>query len=264
MRREKMIAKRGTFFVIAGLAVGIVVITYLLTLKTEPTSVNEAKGTSNVGADEIQPTHVLEYDLPPARIPPLNCVSKCQHGFVDMAYTAANLPENTQPVWVSKVSRFATASVENGILTLDTTSSVQESARFTQNWTASNIYGSVVQARMRLDYYIGKPSLGGAAIWVEDDAHVEVLLISPERIQLYFSKLSYSMDTTDAYHTFRITVLGDSINVYVDGELVIDGAGTFGRSKVKTSNWIAFGDGSAGASSKSSWDYVQYCYCTNE
>jgi hypothetical protein len=153
------------------------------------------------------------------------------------------------------------AATADGFLTLDTTRDVQQFAYFQRKWEASNAQGVTVEARLRLDSYTGDPNLGGAGIWVEDDLHAEVVLIHPEGIRLYASGLSHRMQTMDRHHTYRITASGRDIHVYVDGVRVIDGTGAFGANSWKANNMVAFGDGSRGASSRTSWDYVLYSKC---
>lgn len=172
-------------------------------------------------------------------------------------YTADALPGNSAPAWSSQLSPTAHVDTSSGFLYLDTTNDIQEQAFFAQNWNASSAQGAAVEARVRLDDFTGDPKVGGAAIWIEDDVNAETLIIHPQGIQLYASKLSYNMDTMDGYHLYRIVTLGNDIKVYVDGKLAIDGAGALGHAR-GSHNRVAFGDGSSGASSRSSWDYVRY------
>ncbi len=177
-------------------------------------------------------------------------------------YAATALPQQSNPTWIPNVTAgtmpIATAG---GFLSIDTTSSPQQYAYFQRNWQAANSQGVTVEARVRLDSYSGDRNLGGAAIWVEDDINAEVLLIHPEGIRLYASGRVHHMQTMDRHHTYRITAVGRDIHVYVDGVRVIDGTGVFGTNSWKANNMVAFGDGSGGASSKSSWDYVLYSRC---
>jgi hypothetical protein len=56
----------------------------------------------------------------------------------------------------------------------------------------------------------------------------ERLTLYPDRIELHFNQdISYEMDTTDEFHTYRVVTEGDDLQVYVDGELRLDAPGTY-------------------------------------
>lgn len=177
-------------------------------------------------------------------------------------YSGVALPQFSQPAWTPNVTAGTTVGLSGGFLNIDSMSSTSDNAYFMRSWGALNSAGTTVEARMRLDDYSGDVNIAGAAIWVEDDRNAEVLLIRPGGIQMYFTGLTYAMNTMDTYHTYRIVSGGSDIKVFVDGTLAIDGTGTFGRNTWAARNMIVFGDGSYAASSRSSWDYVRYYNCT--
>ncbi len=76
---------------------------------------------------------------------------------------------------------------------------------------------------------------GSSFIIVSNGVAQERLTLWPDRIELHFNRdISYEMDTTDDFHTYRIVTEGDDIQVFVDGELRLDGSGTYtGRGNAK-------------------------------
>ncbi len=66
-------------------------------------------------------------------------------------------------------------------------------------------------------------------IIVANGVAYERVALYPDHIAFYEAKLSHEMDTTDAFHTYRVVLRGKDIRVYVDGELRLDGTGRFTR-----------------------------------
>lgn len=201
---------------------------------------------------------VVALTLSPTDVYAANCA--CSADAVH--YTADTLPEIASPAWTPFVTEGATSVVNaGGVLHINSTSSLTDVGRFRRNWDGTNAEGVTIEARMKLNDYIGNVGLGGSAIWVEDDVSADVLIIEPDGIHLYASGLSAVFPTNDGFHRYRITAKDDDILVYVDGQLAIDGRGHFGENWWMPRSMIAFGDSSHGASSDSSWDYVRYSRC---
>lgn len=168
---------------------------------------------------------------------------------------------HTHTTWDIAKSPNSKMKVERGLLFLDTIENNNDSLVFSKHWEANASTGLIVEARLKVDKYIGAANLGGSAIWVGDDSSEEVLLITSNGISLYGSKLNYmwlSGEKMEDYHVYRIEAKNNNIKVYIDGELKIDGTGQYGVNHWTSRNWIAFGDGSRGASSKTTWDYIKY------
>jgi hypothetical protein len=55
----------------------------------------------------------------------------------------------------------------------------------------------------------------------------ERLMLYPDYIGTYHSRLRYDMDTTGDFHTYRIELTGSDLRVYVDGQLRLDATGRF-------------------------------------
>jgi hypothetical protein len=78
---------------------------------------------------------------------------------------------------------------------------------------------------------------------VSNGRSVEILSLEPDKVSLHFAGLSTSMDTTDRFHTYRLALRENDIRLYVDGDLVIDGAGRFTTSATDRAHWLAFSYG---------------------
>lgn len=91
------------------------------------------------------------------------------------------------------------------------------------------------------------------AIWAGATQSEAILLLTPSYIKEYGSGKTYSMSTTDDFHTYRIIVQGNNYTIYVDEIEVMSGS---------TKNWnrdvMYFGDGSGGSGGSAQWSCVSY------
>lgn len=98
---------------------------------------------------------------------------------------------------------------------------------------------------------------GGSFLIIGDGVTHERLGIWPDHIDLYMHKdIRFDMDTTDDFHTYRMESEGEDLKVYVDGQLRLDGTGTF-TSQGRTSNQLAFGAANSGMVGEAYWSYVK-------
>jgi hypothetical protein len=102
-----------------------------------------------------------------------------------------------------------------------------------------------------------KAVAGGSFLIIGDGVTHERLGFWPDRIELYMHKdISFEMDTTDDFHTYRIESEGEDLKVYVDGELRLDGTGTL-TPQGRTSNQLAFGAANSGMVGEAYWSQVR-------
>lgn len=142
------------------------------------------------------------------------------------------------------------ANVSGGILTLTVANPTAMMYYQSNTWSASSTTGYTIEAKMqvlsssasdrRLNIYFGDGTADG------------YLAFSNSQIQLS-SGQTYVASTADAYHTYRITVLGSVVDVYVDGKLKITGSTAAGGTNV-----VQFGDQLNSGASVSRWDYFYY------
>jgi hypothetical protein len=146
------------------------------------------------------------------------------------------------------------AIVNGGILNLDTT---PENVWwwYNKNIGASNAVGTTYEINMK----VNSVSFKGLTITLRDGTWYEGLFFYPDRIEMFVDvPIVYFMDTTDTFHTYRLTFKNNDYMVYVDGVLVLDG--TDGLSASTGANLCQFGDtdNAAGVDSYSEWDYIRY------
>ncbi len=161
-------------------------------------------------------------------------------------------------------------SVSGGILTLDTTSTAEHEYYWRlegsgNDWydNVSNITGWTVEARIKVD----SVNLGEGAgsfrnvltIRIDDHTYAKNLYITEDGIYIrdWDQWTSYTFDTTDAFHTYRITGKGEENKVYIDGKLVLE-VRTRLQDEMSFGKKIIFGDWSVFGSNKSKWDYIRY------
>jgi hypothetical protein len=127
----------------------------------------------------------------------------------------------------------------------------------------SNTIGTTVEARLWFPSNLSPASLGLA---ISDGTYSETLRISASgiKLSLFGSNVSYSMNTTDGYHVYRMTLKGATVTVYVDGALVLTGSSpiSFVSPYGTSAQYIKFGQytghGTASPGADADWDYVKY------
>ncbi|MCK5804983.1 MAG: hypothetical protein KAI66_19255, partial [Lentisphaeria bacterium] len=106
---------------------------------------------------------------------------------------------------------------------------------FTYPWKVQPETGGTVEASVKL-------ISGWCAIRCDDGVHSVRLEIHPGQILLRGRRAStYAMDTTDAFHAYRVVTKGKDIKVYVDGKLRIDGTGLYTKPSSGGRNDVGFG-----------------------
>ena len=109
-------------------------------------------------------------------------------------------------------------------------------------------------------------------IRVANGQSVEYVTLQPDRIGLQFAGLSAAMDTTDAFHTYRIEVKGKDIRVFADDRLKLDGRGRFTTSAADPKHWLnllygkrtwnrsclLFGSASGPGKGEAYWEFIRF------
>ncbi|MBI3923522.1 MAG: exo-alpha-sialidase [Armatimonadetes bacterium] len=65
------------------------------------------------------------------------------------------------------------------------------------------------------------------------------------------------MDTTAEFHTYRVAIRGEDVQVFVDGKLAIDGKGKFKQAAEGQRNAVQFGAGSSGDTGEGLWQLMR-------
>ena len=159
----------------------------------------------------------------------------------------------------------ATGTASHGIFTIDSPASgVYEISLWHPEsyWHhyVSNQRGWVVETSLRVDPSTDAlPFYDGAVlIWMHDHTNLFIVGFNPAELKIsYPEHVSFPMNTTDAFHVYRIETKGKRMRIFVDGSLAIDHtfASVGGGSDVLT-----FGDGNGytGMKSLTKWDYFSY------
>lgn len=117
-------------------------------------------------------------------------------------------------------------------------------------WGADPSERVVVEAR-------AKVISGSSFVIVMNGVAQERLGLYPDHIDLYMNRdISYEMDTTDDFHTYRIVTEGEDLQVYVDGELRLDASGRY-REGGAGSRQLAFGAANSGWVGEALWESVR-------
>jgi hypothetical protein len=160
------------------------------------------------------------------------------------------------------------ATVADGLLTIETPGGGHHQWRSPDSWgdNVNNASGWEVKCRMKIVSSGSVYPWVNVGIRVDDFVHLTCLSIYEDRVYLEGGGWEilgeFPMDTTDDFHTYRLTGRGDSIEVFVDGALMLSVTNTWGPgSPVGT---IEFGDTNVSpmSPSVSVWDWLSYA--TNE
>lgn len=118
-------------------------------------------------------------------------------------------------------------------------------------WGADPGGKAVVEAR-------AKVKSGSSFIIVTNGESGERLGLWPDRIELFHhSNLRFEMDTTDAFHLYRLELEGQNLKVYADGELRIDAPGVLKPRSGYSRNEVAFGAANSGMLGEAYWAAVK-------
>jgi hypothetical protein len=118
-------------------------------------------------------------------------------------------------------------------------------------WGASADDRVVIEAR-------AKVVSGSSYVIISNGLAQERLGLWPDRIELWSQRsLRYEMNTTDAFHDYRVEFQGHDLSVYVDGELRIDARGKFGQRGAEGRNELAFGAANSPMVGDALWQCVR-------
>ncbi len=139
---------------------------------------------------------------------------------------------------------------EDGMLIADRGTVSGDYHYYRYSWGADPSEQVVVEARVKV---ISDSSF----VIVTNGPAQERLGLYPDHIDLHFNRdIRYDMDTTDDFHTYRIVMEGEDIQVYVDGELRLDGSGTYDS---RGGGWrqLAFGAANSGMMGAAVWQSIR-------
>jgi hypothetical protein len=166
------------------------------------------------------------------------------------------------PPW-QVVSDRGTASVANGVLTIDTPSFYEFDLfhpRGIWHRDVSSRRGWVIETRLRVgprtDGNGCQEQRGAVQIWANDHTNTVIVGFDPGAVCLAFpDEIAVPADTTDAFHDYRIASNGQRVRIWMDDTLLVDHVMSRGGG---ASDTLMFGDGLGGAPSVSRWDSFSY------
>jgi hypothetical protein len=94
---------------------------------------------------------------------------------------------------------------------------------------------------------------GTSNLMIETGSADERIVFSPDRVSTYRSGLSYSMNTADDFHTYRVVLSGNSYAVYADGKLCLDGKGAMTYPAHNGRSGVFFGASSSTTTGEALW-----------
>ncbi len=173
----------------------------------------------------------------------------------ETAYEGDELPSASTPSWTAFEGTESLATVDSGTLCVTDSSTASGSKiKWSRAWRADPSRGTTVLAHVRCT------AAGGDATYrdnivIADGAHTERFRVLPDRIQAIESGQMYSLDGA-SWHTYRITTLGDTFNLYVDEgpTPVMSGIMT----AVTSENQVWFGTGASAGTQTIWFDYFRY------
>lgn len=172
----------------------------------------------------------------------------------DGVYTPDALP--TARGWGGSAGENTRAELSDGLLRIvDEGTARTQLHCYSRSWGARPERGGIVRATLRVVSCTGR---SGMCVVVADGMHEEGLTFYPDHIKLNNAGLVYEMDTTDDFHTYEIRIAGINIEVWVDGERVIDGWGTFTHEAYNGRRVIMFGSVSSPATGEAYWKDVRW------
>ena len=126
---------------------------------------------------------------------------------------------------------------------------------FPRYWCAMPELGAACCASVKVVRCAG---LAGVMLGFSDGVHEDILTLYEDRIELYRSGLKHAMDTTDAFHEYRVDIRGTDVWVSVDGKQVIAGTGKLMFPAHNGRNRFSFGSGASSSQGESLWQWVAW------
>ncbi len=120
------------------------------------------------------------------------------------------------------------------------------------SWGADPASEAVAEVRV-------KTVSGSSFVIVANGVSGERLVLAPDHISLYHNrKIRYAMDTASDFHTYRLVLRGEDLQVYVDGILRLDGKGQLKPRTGYLRNELAFGAANSTEVGEAYWDDVRF------
>lgn len=118
-------------------------------------------------------------------------------------------------------------------------------------WAASPEREAVAELRVKV-------VSGLSSVIFSNGVACDRLVLTPDKISVYSTHAAYAMDTTDDFHTYRLVLKGQDLQVFADGKLVLDGTGKFTAPTPAGRNALQFGAASSTEVGEALWQSVRF------
>jgi len=108
----------------------------------------------------------------------------------------------------------------------------------------------VVEVRLKL-------LSGWSSVLIENGVAGEEIMFHPDRVMLRHDGLSSPLQTTDAFHTYRVVIHQQDLKVYADGQLCLDGTRRFTHPAPNGRSGVAFGGANSPSVGEALWESVR-------
>ncbi|MCK5801983.1 MAG: exo-alpha-sialidase [Lentisphaeria bacterium] len=194
---------------------------------------------------------------------------RCTIGILAAFVFLCSLPVKADPEWkrddfddpsvrlpVPSANPRMSATIENGLLHVVDGGTVKgDMIVMSHYWIAHPGTGSCVRARVKV---VACEGLAGVSICFSDGVHEDILTLYTDRIELHHAKLSHPMDTTDAFHEYRVDIRDTDVTVTVDSTPAISGKGAFTFPAHKGRNRVSFGAAASHSTGDAYWDWLTW------
>lgn len=174
----------------------------------------------------------------------------------DECYRGSLLPEAGEWPWGVSAGSNTTAVVEGDCIRITDRGTAKGQLHFyNRQWHADSSLGGVVEARLKV---IACSAQAGVILMAADSANETSLTFYPDRVEFGNGGCSHAMNTTDAFHTYRLELCGTRVRLSVDGRQVVDEAAGLTKPAHNGRNCVGFGSLSSAATSEALWKFVRH------
>ncbi len=147
-------------------------------------------------------------------------------------------------------SSTSTAMRDGALLIADKGTEQGSYLYYSYAWGADPARPAVVEA-------VAKVVAGKSSLIVANGVAEQEIRLYPDKIGARQAGLTYAMNTTDKFHTYRVEIQGKDIRVFVDGVLRLNGAGKFTQPATSSRNAVLFGAASSGETGEACWRAIR-------
>lgn len=174
----------------------------------------------------------------------------------DECYRGTVLPESGEWPWGLSAGSNTTAVVEReGLRITDRGTAKGELRLYNRQWHADASSGGVAEARLKVRACSGQ---AGVILMVADGVNEVSLTFRPDRVEFTDGKRFHLMNTSAAFHDYRLELRGSRVGLSVDGKMVVDERSGLAKPAHGGRNLVGFGSCSSPATGEAVWEFVRH------